>query len=136
MAYVTTLISEAARGRAAHWVLKAPKGWICEVREPRRTLPQNDKMWSLLTDVAVSKPGGRVLKPGQWKALFMDALERETNNSAFGSRWEPSLDGHGVVNLGHKSSKLRKSEMSDLIAFIEAWGSENGVRWSNQEEAA
>jgi hypothetical protein len=95
-------------------------------------------MQAMLSDVAISKPGGRKLLPHQWKALFMDALERETNNAAFGSRWEPSLDGEGVVNLGYRSSKLRKSEMADLITFIEVWGAENGVRWSNEakQEAA
>jgi hypothetical protein len=42
------------------------------------------------------------------------------------------------VNLGYRSSKLRKSEMADLITFIEVWGAENGVRWSNEakQEAA
>jgi hypothetical protein len=128
MAYVTTLISEAARGRAAHWVLKAPKGWICEVREPRRTMSQNDRLWALLSDVAVSQPQGRKHTPEDWKCIFMAACGWEV-------MFLEGLDGRPFP-AGFRSSKLTKSQMSTLQDFIEAWGSENGVRWSNQEEAA
>jgi hypothetical protein len=109
----------------------APAGSVMRIRPPGRTLPQNDKMHAMM-------PGGRVLTSDQWKCLFMDAVARETKNASFASRWEPSLDGDGVVNLGHRSSRLSKDEMGELISFIDAWGTENGVIWSDpgHEEAA
>jgi hypothetical protein len=36
--------------------------------------------------------------------------------------------------VGHSSSKLTVSEMSELIEFIFAWGSENGVTFSDKPE--
>jgi hypothetical protein len=45
------------------------------------------------------------------------------------------LDGRPFPK-GFRSSHLTKKQMSDLIEFILAWGSENGVKWSQQEAAA
>jgi hypothetical protein len=128
MAYVTTLISEAARGRAAHWVLKAPKGWICEVREPRRTRDQNDKLWAMLTDIAVSQPLGRKHTPDDWKAIAMNACSWEC-------AFLEGLDGRPFP-VGFRSSKLTKSQMSTLIDWLQAFGDEHGVKWSEEKEAA
>lgn len=133
---IVILGNEWSRKRAYEAIANAPAGHVCEVREPRRTNAQNDLLWALIGDVAASRPGGRVLTPDQWKCLFMDAVSKETNNASFTSRWEPALDGEGVVNTGYRSSRLRKSEMGDLISFIQAWGSENGVRWSDERDAA
>lgn len=133
--YVTNLSTEHGRARAKAWIDKAPKDWLCEVREPRRTNAQNDRMWLLLSRVAVAKPGGRSLEPRKWKNLFMDALEKELNDAAFGSQWEPGLNGEGVVNLGHRSSRLNKAQMSELLEFIEAWAAEQGIFLDEQEAA-
>jgi phage-related protein len=122
-----------SRDRAKQIIDRAPPEYVMELHQPKRTNEQNKKMQAMLTDVSLAKPGGRKLLPHQWKAIFMDALERETKNAAFGCRWEPGLDGEGVVNLGYRSSLLRKSEMGELIDFIEAWGTIAGVRWSEPE---
>ena len=42
----------------------------------------------------------------------------------------PALDGHGVDIVPVRTSKLTKSECADLITFIQAWGVENGVEFS------
>jgi hypothetical protein len=43
------------------------------VREPKRTLDQNNKLWAMLTDVSVAMPLGRRHTPDDWKAIFMNA---------------------------------------------------------------
>ena len=134
MSYRVILRDDFAKERFIRVVRQAPSDHVGIVEEVGRSLDQNKKMQAMLSDIALAAPGGRKLLPHQWKALFMDALERETSNAAFGSRWEPSLDGQGVVNLGYRSSKLKKSEMGDLISFIQAWGDENGVVWSDPAE--
>lgn len=93
------------------------------IQEETRSNQQNDRMWAMLSDLARARPDGRVLTTEKWKCLFLDALGEKAN-------WEPSLDGDGVVNVGYRSSRLSKSKMSELIDFIEAWGTQKGVRWS------
>lgn len=133
MTHKVILASDFARQRACELVQKAPQGWTVTLAEPKRTTDQNSKFYAMLTDVSVSLPGGRKLKPEHWKSLFMDALASESGNPSFGTRWEPGLDGEGVVNLGHRSSKLTVAEMADLITFIQAWGDQNGVTWTDPE---
>jgi hypothetical protein len=130
--------TERAAKEAVKVIVAAPTGSVLTVSPPRRTLPQNAKMHAMLSDISRAKPGGRVLSPQAWKCLFMDALAAETGNAAFCARWEPGLDGTGAVNLGYRSSRLVKVEMGELIDFIDCWGSQNGVVWSEpkKDEAA
>ncbi len=131
------LNSDAVRAKAAAWVRRAPLGTRLTFQGPRRTLPQNDLMWALLTSVAVQVPWhGARLTPEDWKLIFLDALNGER-------RVVPNLDGDGLVALGRSSSDLSKEEMSELIELILAWGAMNEVDFSepkapepfSQEEA-
>lgn len=131
-----SLTSIGNRSLAHHWIDRAPHGAVLNIREATRTSEQNAKMQAMLSDVCRAKPGGRLLTTDQWKCLFMDAAAKETRNANFTSRWEPSLDGEGVVNTGYRSSRLGKNEMGDLIDFIEAWGSQHGVVWSDPKQEA
>lgn len=116
-----TLNGKAERERVAHWAMRVPAGSRVEFKAPRRTLPQNDRMWSMLTDVSMQlKWHGLRLSTEDWKLIFLDALKRET-------RMVPNIDGNGFVNLGRSSSDLSKEEMSDLFALIDAFGAKHGV---------
>lgn len=113
--------SEADRKRAANWAMKAPSGTRIVFKETKRSVPQNDRMWAMLTDIArqVEWHGSR-LSADDWKLVFMDALNRE-------ARLVPSIEGDGMVNLGQSSSDLSKNEMSELIELIAAFGANHGV---------
>ena len=124
------LDSPIARSRAASWIMKAPHGTRCELKASKRSLPQNDRMWAMLTDIARQLPWhGLSLKPDDWKLIFLDALKREL-------RAVPNLDGTGFVNIGRSSSALSKAEMTDLIELIAAFGSEHGVQFRDDERSA
>lgn len=126
---VITLATEADRERAAKWLHQAPPRTRLEFKAPKRSLPQNDRMWAMLTDVAVQLPWhGIKLSPDDWKLIFLDALKREL-------RMVPNIDGSGFVNLGRSSSDLSKVEMADLITLIEAFGAEHGVVFHEMEVA-
>lgn len=115
------LVSPAIRQKAAHWVAKLPEGTRVDFKEPKRSLPQNDRMWAMLTDVAAQLPWhGIKLSADDWKLLFLDSLKREL-------RMVPNIDGNGFVNLGRSSSDLSKAEMTDLIEIIAAFGANHGV---------
>lgn len=130
MTHKVVITNGYSRDRAKALIDRAPPGYVMSIAEPKRTTAQNDLLWSILTDVSVAKPMGRRHTPEIWKSIFMDALPGE----AFKARWVPSIDGEGVVNTGHRSSRLSKSNMSDLIESIYAFGAEHGVEWTHDPE--
>lgn len=116
----------ASRQKAENLVNAAPSGAVMTIKPPTRTNDQNSLMWALLSDISRAKPEGRNLPPDLWKPLFMQA-------AGFKFAWEPGLDGEGVVPIGFKSSRLTKSEFSDLIECIREYGARHGVEWGDQE---
>ena len=48
----------------------------------------------------------------------------------------PALDLKTFVPIGHRSSDLSKSEMTELIELIFQWGAEHGVTFHDSLEAA
>ena len=122
------LYSATSRARAIDYIMQAPPETRVEFKAARRTLPQNDKMWAMLTDIAAQKEhGDRKYTPDQWKAIFMHACCREV------TKFIPTLDGEGIIPWGQSSRELSKEEMADLITFIQAWGDENGVQFHDRE---
>jgi hypothetical protein len=125
--YVMTLRSNDDRRRACKYVNGAPYGARVEFKATKRTLPQNDRMWAMLTDVAEQLPWhGVKLRPDDWKLMFLDAMKREV-------RIVPNLDGTGFVNLGRSSSDLGKQEMSDMMELIAAFGANHGVKFHDND---
>lgn len=120
------LRGSADRARVVKYASAAPEGTRVEFKAAKRSLPQNDFMWSMLTDIARELPWhGIKLTPDDWKLIFLDALKRET-------RIVPNLDGNGFVNLGRSSSDLSKQEMTDLIELIRAFGANHGLTFIDQ----
>lgn len=111
------------RQRACSWVMKAPAGTRFELKESKRTLPQNARMWAMLTEVARSLEWhGQRYSADDWKDYFMHALKR--------MRWMPDEDG-GMVPIGMRTSDLGVSEMGDLMELIAAFGARHGVTFSD-----
>lgn len=127
MSHTFYLAGMASRQRAAKTIYQAPQGFVCTVREPKRSADQNDKMWAMLTDISHAKPLGRRHTPDDWKAIAMNACGWEC-------QFIEGLDGRPFPQ-GFRSSQLTKSQMSTLIDWLQAFGDENGVRWSEPQEA-
>lgn len=124
------LSNEGIRARAMSFVSKAPLGYRVEIREPKRTMEQNDALWAYLTDVAAQhEHQGRKYDAETWKSIFMNALGTEM-------KFVPTLAGDSVFPLGMKSSKLSKREMSNLIDFIISWGVHNNVNFHDKKDVA
>lgn len=127
---VVIIRSPADRALATRWVNAVPIGARIEFKKPRRSLPQNDRMWAMLTDLATQVPyNGLRLTPDDFKLIFLDALKREV-------RMVPNLDGNGMVSLGRSSSDLSVEEMSDMFLLMEKFGAEHGVVFGDQREEA
>lgn len=128
MTHRVILRSTFARDRAKQLIDQAPDGFIAEVREPKRTGEQNDKMWAMLTDISRAKPMGRRHTPDDWKAIIMNACGWEC-------QFVEGLDGRPFPK-GFRSSELTKSQMSAMIEFMNAFGAEHGVIWSDEARSA
>jgi hypothetical protein len=91
-----------------------------------RTIEQNRRMWAMLTEIANQvEHCGRHYTPDQWKVMFLHALGDEVE-------FLPALNKSTFIPYGEqRSSSLSKHEMSQLIEFITAWGTEHGVRFAD-----
>ncbi len=113
--------SETKRAVALDWLERAPLGFTVNFLRSKRTTPQNDRMWAMLTEVSRQVEWfGKRLPPEDWKTLFMDALNKEV-------RAVPNLDGTGFVDLGRSTSRLTKDEHADLTMLIEAFAAKHNV---------
>lgn len=120
--------SERAAKEALRVIIAAPVGSVLSVKPPRRSTAQNDLMWTLLGEVSRAKPEGRNLPPDIWKCIFLAACGHQV-------RFEPTLEGDGVIPIGFRSSRLTKDEMSDVIECILEYGARHGVEFDQQEAA-
>lgn len=126
MAQTVILNSASQRAFAKRMVDCAPAGAVMTVKEATRTTDQNALLWSVLSDISRAKPEGRKHTPEVWKCLFMSACGHAV-------QFEMGLDGKPFP-VGFRSSRLSKSQFSDLIEFIYSWCAEKGI--SLNREAA
>ena len=66
-----------ARAKAAKLARTAPPGTRVEFKATRRTLPQNDRMWAMLTDIASQCEIAAAIHAGPMESAFMHACGQE-----------------------------------------------------------
>lgn len=104
---------------------KRVKVTVSEYR-PTRSLVQNDLMWKMLSDISAQLQwpvDGKLsyLPEEDWKDVLSSGLKKE-------QRIAQGIAG-GFVMLGQRTSKMKVSDMSDLIDLMGAFGAEHGVEW-------
>lgn len=120
------LVHAEARKRAASAIMDAPDGWIARITEPTRTLESNALLWVLLGEVSKQVEWyGSKLTAEEWKDVFSASLKKQ--------KVVPALDG-GFVVCGQRTSKMTKSEFSDLIELIQAFSAERGVNFDGKDK--
>lgn len=122
---VVILRGDAQRTLAKRLVDLAPVDAVVTLSAPKRTQDQNNLLWSLLSDLSRAKPDGRKHTPEGWKNLAMHAC-------GWAVQFENGLDGQPFP-VGFRSSRLTKSEMSDLIEFILSYGARYDIKWSGSD---
>jgi hypothetical protein len=106
-------------------MLMAGQRVVVEIKPETRTLAQNARLWAMLTDVSKQVNWyGRKLSQEEWKHVFTASLAKQDV--------VPGIDG-GFVVLGKSTSKMSKPEMSELQQLIEAFGAQQGVRFTAPE---
>ncbi len=96
--------------------------------EPKtRSWLQNRRMWAMLRDVSQQVDWhGQRLHDSEWKDVFTAALKRQ--------KVVPGIDG-GFVVLGSSTSRMTVAEMGELMELMEAFGAQQGVRFTAQAAA-
>lgn len=91
-----------------------------------RKLKQNALMWALLTDVSrqVEWYGQRLSKE-EWKDVVSASLRKP--------KVVPNIDGTGFVVLGMSTRHFSVKDMSLMIEAIQAFGAQQGVRFTAPE---
>lgn len=114
----------------AYFDRAAQLGWRMEVKEPKRSDAQNDRLWEMLGRISKRMTiNGKRYAPDQWKCIFMKQIGKEAS-------FLPTLDGESFFPTGFRSSDLSVQEMSDMQTFMEAWAAEQGVDIWAKEDAA
>lgn len=105
--------------------LMAGHRMVVEVKKETRSLEQNARMWAMLTDVSKQVVWyGRKLTPEDWKHVFTASLTKQ--------EVVPGIDG-GFVVLGKSTSQMTKAEMSELQELMQAFGAQQGVKFTAPE---
>lgn len=118
---VIVVRTDADRLKIISWAKQLQRGDRVEFKRAKRTLPQNARMWAMLTEVSEqAEHMGRKYTPEQWKCLFMHALGQEME-------FLPALDGRTFIPIGHRSSDLSIEEMGNLIELLFVYGAEHGI---------
>lgn len=101
------------------------------IQERKRTSDQNRRMWPLLHDLSAQVTWyGQKYTPDDWKDLIT-ALVAKTKNEQ--QRTAPGIGG-GVVMFGSRTSKMRVSEMVEVIEAIYWFGTEQNVKFSDEAQ--
>ena len=100
-----------------------------EVREPRRTSPENRLLHALLGELSRKVEwAGQMRDAETWKRLCVSAWCRANGESV---EILPALDGHGIDIVPVRTSRLSKRACAELIEWIYAFGAENGVEFTD-----
>lgn len=127
---VIILYADRDRKRAHRWIEQAQPRTIVEFREAVRSIDQNARMWSMLTDLSRQLEWhGQRHSAEDWKQIMMAGLKRHL-------RTVPNIDGDGFVILGYSTSKLTKSEFTELLDLISAFGAQHGVTFRAEANEA
>ena len=104
---------------AVQQILPDPtKPIVVTIQERNRSLDQNRKLWACLGDVS---------RQVEWHGRWLDA-----------ESWKcvPNLAGNGFVVIGQSTSRMRVNEFAELLELIQAFGTERGVKWSDEARLA
>lgn len=101
------------------------------VKDQDRSGEQNRLLHKLLTQVADQVEWhGKKLSVTVWKRLCTAAWLREEGHNA---TLVPALDGNGFDLVFEHTSKLTVKQCASLITWVEAFGSQSGVKWAAQD---
>lgn len=98
-----------------------------EVKTETRSSAQNRRLWAMLRDVSQQVEWyGQKLTDEEWKDVLTASLKKQ--------KAVPGIDG-GFVILGARTSQMTRPEMAELHELIEAFGAQQGVKFTAPDYA-
>lgn len=130
MKKVFILAHDQARRNALEAVREAREGMAVTISDPTRNSDQNALLHACLTDIAKQVDWcGKRLSVDVWKRLCTAAWLREEGESP---EMIPALDGKGFDVIFERTSKLSVKQCASLTTWVQAFGAEKGVQWSEK----
>lgn len=111
-------------------------GSLCvSLKRPSRTRDQEKHYHALISEISKQvKPMGKNHAPDVWKALLVDAFEKDKAEQGEPlrkpSRTVASLDQERLVTVRASTTVFSVNEGRDFIDFLYAFGIDCGVKWS------
>ena len=117
------LSHQVARQRAIEAVKNAPDGYSVKVEEPKRSLDQNALIHPLIRQIYrhMEKNGAQKRTEQWWRDYFVAKYA--------GQEIVPDGDGGFVVMNKTRSSNMSKSEATEFIEWLYAFGVDIGVEF-------
>lgn len=128
------LRNEQDRARAIAWIQSADidRPRKIAISEEDRSAEQNAKLHAMLGDISKQvKHAGCKWDILIWKRLCTAAWLREIGESA---TMIPALDGNGFDVIYEKTSKLGVKKCASLIEWVQAFGGEHSVKWTQADK--
>jgi hypothetical protein len=122
-------LTPVTRPKVLQAIATAADGVYVSIKESKRSLEQNSRMWAMLGDVAkqvVWTVNGHAekLSAEEWKTIITASLNQE-------NRMAPGVRG-GFVMLGVSTSAMTIKQMTDVIEFLFSFGADQDVIWSEK----
>lgn len=138
MVKVFYLAHERAREGCAAFAATAPHGWRVVFSEPKRKDIQNDKFHAMIADIAAqSEYAGQKWAAEDMKRILIDEFAEEMRLAGtplhHDGRLIPSENGRRVIQLGIQSRDFYVKEASQFIEFLDFWGADRGVVFSERK---
>ena len=97
---------------------------------PRRSEDSSKKLWAIASDIsrAGTEWGGIKLSKTGWFRLLVAAV--------YGQKMVPDLNGNGFVFVDARTSRMTNAQISEVIAFAEAWCATNSIELSDEDADA
>lgn len=101
------------------------------IKELDRSGEQNKKLHAALGDIARQvEHAGQKWDVLIWKRLLTAAWMREAGDNP---QLIPAVDGHGFDIVYERTSQLTVKQCASLLEWIQAFGAEHDVRWSQKD---
>lgn len=123
--------SDRARlmGHVAGLDLSTPKK--VTIKGEDRSAEQNKKLHACLADISRQvEHAGMKWDVTVWKRLCTAAWLRERGANI---QMIPAIDGQGIDVLYEPTSKLSMAKCAELIEWVQAFGAEHGVKWTQAD---
>ena len=109
--------------------LTKPK--VVTIKDQDRSGEQNKALHAMLSDISRQVDhAGRKWDVLIWKRLLTAAWLREAGDQP---QLIPAVDGHGFDVIYERTSKMTVKQCAELITWVECFGAEHQVRWTQKD---